>query len=795
MLNAIIRLFHKCRRWISRSEWLIRLLHLTRAQDTASEAGLILIQIDGLSRRQMERAMAGGKLPFLAQLLRRHRYKLHSVYSGLPSSTPAMTAELLYGVKCAVPAFSFYDRSRESILRMFEAGAAKDMDVRLQGEGPPLLAGGSAYAGIYTGGAAETHFCASIMGLSDLFRARYPLRLFIILLFGIYSLLRVGVLLVVEFVLALLDAIRGLIAGQDLWKELKFVPSRVGVSILMRELATIGAMIDATRGLPVVYVDFVGYDEQSHRRGPSSRFAHWSLKGIDKAIGRIWKAARRSSQREYDVWVFSDHGSERAIPYPVKYGRTLQAAIGELFEELGESLVGEHEVTGIQFKRMRSYLLHRPTHESNGAPGPESKPRGLGRPVVAAMGSVGHLYMDRPLDDEQRRRLAGLLVERAQIPMVAVCDGSARALVWTKRGQFVLPEDAAAVFGPDHPFLEEMTEDFVALCRHRNAGDFVLWGWSRDEPPVTFPLENGAHAGPGLEETHAFALLPEDAPPHRSGKEYLRPLDLHDMALKHLGRSMERWTSVLPATARDAGLLRVMTYNAHSCMGIDGKISPRRVARVISRFHPDLVALQEVDVGRPRTRRADQARMIAEYLEMDYFFHPTIQIAEEAYGDCVLSRLPMRLVKSEILPSLPDGNSHEPRGALWVAVELGEHTIHLVNTHLGLSGRERLLQMQALLGPQWLGRLDHAEPVVLCGDFNASPRSRVWKLCAQRYRDVQMELSHYVPRGTWFSHYPFVRIDHIFVNSHLRVVNVDVGGDYLARVASDHRPLVAELRV
>ena len=46
-------------------------------------------------------------------------------------------------------------------------------------------------------------------------------------------------------------------------------------------------MIDATRGLPVIYLDFVGYDEQSHRRGPSSRFAHWSLKGIDGAIGRL----------------------------------------------------------------------------------------------------------------------------------------------------------------------------------------------------------------------------------------------------------------------------------------------------------------------------------------------------------------------------------------------------------------------------------------------------------------------------------------------------------------------------
>ena len=315
------------RRWFSRSEWLIRLLRLTKAQGAACEPGLVLIQIDGLSRQQLERALAQRHLPFLARLLREQGHGLHSLYSGLPSSTPAMTAELLYGVKCAVPSFSFYSRSAGAIFRMFDPRSARHVDQRLRAQGPPLLAGGSAYACIYTGGAAETHFCACTMALDDLFRRRYPLRLFIILVFSVYSLMRVGVLLGIEFLLALFDCGRGLIAGQDLWKELKFVPSRVGVSILMRELATIGAKIDVTRGLPVIYLDLVGYDEQAHRRGPSSRFAHWSLKGIDGAIARIWTAARRSSQRNYDVWVFSDHGSEAMVPCLRRTGRTLQESI------------------------------------------------------------------------------------------------------------------------------------------------------------------------------------------------------------------------------------------------------------------------------------------------------------------------------------------------------------------------------------------------------------------------------------------------------------------------------------
>ncbi|OHB63903.1 MAG: hypothetical protein A2Y76_01740 [Planctomycetes bacterium RBG_13_60_9] len=238
-----------------------------------------------------------------------------------------------------------------------------------------------------------------------------------------------------------------------------------------------------------------------------------------------------------------------------------------------------------------------------------------------------------------------------------------------------------------------------------------------------------------------------------------------------------------------------MTYNVHSCVGIDGRLSPRRVARVVARYRPDVVALQEVDVGRTRTGQADQAEIIAEYLKMDYHFNPTIRIEEESYGDCILSRLPMRLVKTGMLPMLPDRSSLEPRGALWVAIELDGREVQFINTHLGLNGREKLLQIRALLGTEWLASLDGSIPVVFCGDFNASPRSAIWRLCCRDLSDVQVVAPNRSPRSTWFGHYPIVRIDHIFVNSRVQVVHVDVGDDYLARIASDHRPLFAELKV
>ena len=154
MIFRLEMLLRKARRSVSRSEWLIRLLRLTKSKGTGTTPGLVLIQIDGLSHTQFGRALGGGKMPFLYKLLKRQRYGLHTLYSGLPSSTPSVQAELFYGVKGAVPAFSFMDRSSGQILRMYDPSSAASVEHRLEKNGEPLLKDGSAYCNTYTGGGA-----------------------------------------------------------------------------------------------------------------------------------------------------------------------------------------------------------------------------------------------------------------------------------------------------------------------------------------------------------------------------------------------------------------------------------------------------------------------------------------------------------------------------------------------------------------------------------------------------------------------------------------------------------------
>lgn len=240
---------------------------------------------------------------------------------------------------------------------------------------------------------------------------------------------------------------------------------------------------------------------------------------------------------------------------------------------------------------------------------------------------------------------------------------------------------------------------------------------------------------------------------------------------------------------------RILSYNVHRCLGTDGRLSPERIAEVIASCEPDVVALQELDVRRARSNGVDQAHEIARLLGMQMHFHPALRVLEEEYGDAILTHRPSRLVKAGALPGLAGRPSLEPRGALWVAVNMGGVEVQIINTHLGLRRHERLAQVDTLLGPEWLGHPVCRDPVILAGDFNAIPRSRAYHRLATRLRDAQCTPHVPRPRPTFPGRMPLLRIDHVFASPSIQVARADTIRTPLARAASDHLPLLVEFRV
>ena len=240
---------------------------------------------------------------------------------------------------------------------------------------------------------------------------------------------------------------------------------------------------------------------------------------------------------------------------------------------------------------------------------------------------------------------------------------------------------------------------------------------------------------------------------------------------------------------------RLLTYNVHRCVGTDRRLDVARVAAVIAEHEPDIVCLQELDVGRARTGHVDQAEAIARDLAMTFHFNAAMRIEAEEYGDAILTLRPERLIKSGALPTIRGVPGLEPRGALWAAIDFEGVTLNVINTHLGLVPREQRLQAAALVGAGWAGHPDCKGPTILTGDFNATSMTRPYKTLTRHLADAQRMLGLRPSVKTFPSTFPTIRIDHAFVTPDIVPTRIWAPRSPLARAASDHLPLVMDFEI
>lgn len=236
--------------------------------------------------------------------------------------------------------------------------------------------------------------------------------------------------------------------------------------------------------------------------------------------------------------------------------------------------------------------------------------------------------------------------------------------------------------------------------------------------------------------------------------------------------------------ARASWALRVMTYNIHHCSGSDSDITPQATARVIRAQRPDLVALQEVDVGTARVGGRDLAAELASLTDMQVVFAKAMDYQGGEYGLAILSRYPVG--KSTVV-HLPGRAAAEPRIALIVEIILPrrDEPLRMINVHLDHVGDEtdRLAQSRAIAAQFGLSTIR----TILAGDFNARPDSQTIRNIDSSFTDTSTDHSPTYPSGA-----PQRTIDYIFVSRHpgWQVGNSTVP---VESAASDHRPVVVDL--
>jgi endonuclease/exonuclease/phosphatase family metal-dependent hydrolase len=238
--------------------------------------------------------------------------------------------------------------------------------------------------------------------------------------------------------------------------------------------------------------------------------------------------------------------------------------------------------------------------------------------------------------------------------------------------------------------------------------------------------------------------------------------------------------------------IKLLTYNIHSGFGVDGRYDLGRIRQILEDEKPDISALQELDCNTARSSGEDQSKELAGALSTNAFFCSTRRIENGSFGMAVLSPFPIIRRKQY---DLSYQTHREPRICIRTDLRIDEHAVlHVFNCHLGLALRERKFQRQQLLSDAILLSEDLHHPVILMGDFNDRPISVVHRNLRRHFRDAYNAVGKFW--GPTFKVGPIpIRLDHIYLSPAIRVLDCRVRTDALARVASDHRPLIATVEV
>jgi len=507
----------------------------------AGRRGFIVIQIDGLAHEYLVEAMAQGYAPTLRRLWTSGEAVLERWRCGVPSSTPAVQAGIMFGNSWDVPSFRWYEKDTGRSVVCKLPALVRQLQERLSAGRQGILRGGSSYVNMFDGSARLSLFTLAAWGRDRFFENVRGFGFVLLFLLSPWRVMRTMASSVWEYL-------------RDLWKRLisrwQPGPSRrftllspllqTMVNVVFREIETFGVVLDIYRGVPSIWANYFGYDEVAHHLGPRSRDALRALRGLDRKIREIDHIRRQYRRCEYDLFVMSDHGQTPSIPFrqlhDMTLGEYISSQIGEavaLDESWGEVY---HALQSAGFLLDELKGLERETHRSKRTrammralrrwveervpPDPE-----LGWDlqrrsdvVVRSSGSLAHVYFNvtperMDLDEVAvlYPQLLARLVEEASIGLILGRSDGHPAIL-TRQGVSRLDDQRG---GPTVPTLLQHDEpewaasQLARLASYPHSGDLILLGaWDGDGSLVCFEDHWASHGGLGGQQDYPFMLSP-----------------------------------------------------------------------------------------------------------------------------------------------------------------------------------------------------------------------------------------------------------------------------------------------
>jgi uncharacterized membrane protein YvlD (DUF360 family) len=471
--------------------------------------GIVFLEIDGLARPVLQRAMRDGNAPTMARWLADDSHRFLEWETDLSSQTGASQAGILLGSNEDIPAFRWVEKERGIMMTCSAPADCTEIERRHAGDG--LLVDGGASRGNLLSGEAE-HVILTVSRMEEEKGANPGYRAFFS---NAHNVTRALVLFFWEVILEWVAALRAI--RRDVHPRGHrggiYPFMRGAMCVIVRDLIVFGVLTDLMKGRPAIYATFSSYDEVAHHSGLERADTLEALRKLDQQFARIDRA-RRYAPRPYEIVVLSDHGQTQGATFKQRNGfglddlveRSLEA--GDVTEVAGgdeqHAMVGlaVGEATGKEPKRPKNDVSDRSV-------------------VVLGSGNLGLVY----LMEERRRltleeiearhpRLLSALREHPHVGWLLVRSSEHGAVVLGGRGARYLSdghvdgEDPLAAFSPTAHLHLSRTDGFphVADIMVGSFYDPDLDEGCAFEELISF------HGGLGGLQTRPFILYPAELP-------------------------------------------------------------------------------------------------------------------------------------------------------------------------------------------------------------------------------------------------------------------------------------------
>jgi hypothetical protein len=417
------------------------------------QPGLLIVQLDGVSEPLLRWAVRAGNLPHIGQWLRSGQYRLRAWHTGVPSTTPAAQAGLLHGDSRQVPAFRWYEKDTRRLVVTNRPRDAAEVERRLSTGAGLLAHGGVSVSNVFSGDAPT-----SLLTVSNASLPGRSARGYAAFMTSPYGFARAVVLGVGEMFKELHQA--RLQRRRDVRPRVRrggaYLALRPVSNVLLRDLTVSLVAEQMARGAPVIFCDFVDYDEVAHHAGPARPEAMFALEALDRVVGILDRLSAAGGARDYRLVVLSDHGQSQGTTFRQRFGETLEHMIRRLLRAPTLAATGNVEgwgpvntlLTGVAGRRGPAAAAAR-----------AAAGRRAGQPSAAAGRRAGQPEVVLgPAESEQRA------VQDADAELVVVASGNL-AMVYLARhpGKLTLEEIDAW-----HPGLVR------ALATHPGIGVVVV---------------------------------------------------------------------------------------------------------------------------------------------------------------------------------------------------------------------------------------------------------------------------------------------------------------------------------